>query len=543
MKRTQISAVCGLLLLFVTVVSGKIAPKCQVTIRLVDSKTGAELSGLVRIIDQNGKAVRIHAHPDHQDSNNSILSRGIGVPDQAAIERWSVVINQVRLQLPCESLTVEAFSGLETELARHTIDLTSGNSNEVTIPLTRFYSAAEHQVFSANTHLHLSKLDRKQADQYLLEIPRADGLDVLFVSYLERAKADREYITNRYSMADLKELQRLSGTVFGNGEEHRHNLRQQQGYGHVMLLDIPRLIQPVSFGQDITKGGTDGFPLQRGIDRARQDRATIVWCHNTMGLERLANQVTGRLDAQNIFDGSAHGSFEDGFYRSLNAGLKVPFSTGTDWFMYDFSRTYARVDGPLTVESWLQALSAGRSYITNGTFLEFHINHCGPGDRINLDRPDSVEIEARGIGRNDFERIEVIQNGKVVRTQTSRQNGGHYVADLKWTLPITEPCWLALRIPPPPVEGAFDQSNSGSLSDIGRPLFAHTSAINVNIGGRSYFDRAAALGLLADMRESLEIINKKAEFADEIEKAQVVEIHLAAIAEFERRLSGVNHID
>ena len=62
------------------------------------------------------------------------------------------------------------------------------------------------------------KLPRDKADQYLREVPAADGLDLLFVSYLERAGADHEYITNRYTKADLARLAAQSGVAYGNGK-------------------------------------------------------------------------------------------------------------------------------------------------------------------------------------------------------------------------------------------------------------------------------------------------------------------------------------
>ena len=117
----------------------------------------------------------------------------------------------------------------------------------------------------------------------------------------------------------------------------------------MMLLNLQELVLPVSIGPGIMKLGTDGLPVQRGIDTARRDGGTAVWCHNRWGFEHIPNWVLGRLDAQNIFDGGAHGSYKDSFYRFLNAGLRVPFSTGTDWFIYDFARVFVPVaDDKLT---------------------------------------------------------------------------------------------------------------------------------------------------------------------------------------------------
>ena len=43
------------------------------------------------------------------------------------------------------------------------------------------------------------------------------------------------------------------------------------------------------------------------------------------------------------------GSYEENYYRYLNVGLRLPISTGTDWFLYDFARVYAGVPGKLTM--------------------------------------------------------------------------------------------------------------------------------------------------------------------------------------------------
>ena len=64
--------------------------------------------------------------------------------------------------------------------------------------------------------------------------------------------------------------------------------------------------------------------------------------------------------------------------------MHVPFSSGTDWGIYDFSRVYVPVDGELTSSSWLGALRDGRSYITNGPFLELETEQGTVGDTLAL---------------------------------------------------------------------------------------------------------------------------------------------------------------
>jgi hypothetical protein len=521
-------------LLTAVLIGGAVAVKksgddatCMVTLKLVDAETGRTLPGLIQITDADGKPV----------DTPELLSRGQGLSGKLPIARWKVLPGERTVSLPRKKLTLAAFSGLETEQRTVTVDLTGTEKQTVAIKLKRFYDASLKNLFSANTHLHLMKLTRQECDRYLREIPKADGLDMVFVSYLERAGADREYISNRYKADDLVKLSKQSGVKFGNGEEHRHNFAGfGQGYGHVMLLNIRKLIQPVSIGPGIMKLGTDGLPLRRGIDAAKKDGATVIWCHNNWGMESAPSFLAGKIDAQNIFDGGTHGSFKDSFYRYLNAGVRVPFSTGTDWFQYDFSRVYCDMRSDLTVKSWLDALSAGRSYITNGPLLEFEVDGKSLGNTVALRKAGTVRVGARALGRVDFGRIELVQNGKVITRRTSHKVGGHYEAELSTTLKIAGPCWLALRTPPPPVKGDKSLTEAVPRNELGRDLFSHTSPIYVTVAGKSRFDSAVARQLLAEMAANRRIIAEKGKFADAVERARVLDVYSDAIAGLRKRL-------
>ena len=527
----RLASLATCLLLPLLLLAGRApAPQTRpVTIRLVDAQSGSELPGLIRVTGPDGQAVSLP----------SLLSRGVGLlQKQPRIAAWSVLPRARTVALPKQVVTIEAISGLETERARVAIDLADKSPPTITLQLRRFYSAAERGLRSANTHLHLMKISRKDCDRYLREIPRADGLDMVFLSYLERAVEDQNYTSNRYTTDDLAKLTGESGVVFGNGEEHRHNFAGfGQGYGHVMLLDIKKLILPVSIGPGIMKAGHDGLPLRRGIETARRDGATIVWCHNEWGLEALPSWLAGRIDAQNIFDGGIRSSYRDSFYRYLNAGLKVPFSTGTDWFMYDFSRVYVPVSGKLTSRTWLKQLATGQSYITNGPFLEFTVAGQPIGGTVKLEKAGRVKVRGRAVGRSDFERLELIHNGGIVASAASRTVAGHHEAIIDTTVDLSRPGWFALRTPPPSVSGDPKRSRKTPLNLVGRELFAHTSPVYVEIGGRAIFDLAVAAEMLATMKTHVEAIRKNGKFLDDAARARVLDVHLEAIANFEKRLA------
>src|SRR4029079_16490803 len=97
-----------------------------------------------------------------------------------------------------------------------------------------------------------------------------------------------------------------------------------------------------------------------------------------------------------------------------------------------------------------------------------------------------------GWGRVMFRRTALIRNGDVVATADSRPKGGHFVAAFDQTVRVDAPGWYALRVPPCAVpKPAADVPRS----ELGGPLFAHTSAVQVEVGGRKAFDPAVARGL------------------------------------------------
>lgn len=484
-------------------------------IELVDAQTGEPAAGLVQVRDGSGKRVRLR----------ELLPRGLGMGDAAAIQDWSVLIRPTEVEVPREKLAIKAFSGLETELSEAAVDMRDHEKAAVTIPLKRFYDARARGLRSGNTHLHLSKVSRPEADRYLVEASTADDLDLVFVSYLERAGADQDYITNQYRKKDLEALS-SDQVRFGFGEEHRHNFNaQDEGYGHVMILNIEELIHPVSVGPGLTRKGTDGIPLKDAIETARALGGKVIWCHNNWGLENIPSWLKGRLHANNIFDGGTHGSFKHSFYRYLNAGIQIPFSTDTDWFMYDFSRVYVPVKKEASPAEWLEALKEGRSFITNGPFLEFQVNGQALGETVKLPGSGKIKIAGQALGRSDFQRLELVQNGQVIASAASCREGAHFLAKLDSELEIAEPCWLALRTPPPSSRVDKEPEEPSPPNEYGCELFSHTSAIFVEVAGRRIFQREAAQGLLEEMKRNRAFIREKAIFLNDRELKRVVEVY------------------
>ena len=476
---------------------------CLLTLRLIDAVTGQTRPGCFRLKENDGENFL---------ECSGVLPRTLGLSKKYRQLGWQVSRGEERIAVPRKQLRISAFSGIEYSVETRQIDLRNRKEATIDLPLTRLFAPREQGWIAGNTHLHLRELTRETADRYLTEVSRADGLEIVFVSYLERAIVDRGYTSNAYTAADLERISG-KGTWFCLGEEYRHNFGGGgEGYGHVMFLDIPKPILPASLGPGITGMGHDGIPLRGGIDQARKDQATIVWCHNAFGLEDIPSWLSDRVDAQNIFDGGNRGSYRDSFYRYLNLGMRVPFSTGTDWFIYDLSRVYVRLpnDAKMSPQSWLKHLREGRSLITNGPWIELRVDRSQPGDTIRSDSGRSVQVSARSTGRHPIEGIEIVKNGIVVLE-------GREIS--KADLQVDQSSWIAARIRP----------REGIRNEFDRPLFAHTSPIFVEIEGRPVFDKPTADQTLAELRSSIDLIREKGTFEDPAGETKVIELYENAI--------------
>lgn len=476
--------------------AGNDAREVKVRLQIVDAETGKPIGGMIRVYEEGN---------DRPIVLPGLLDRLQGLKPTDRRVGWQVVpVGGVDTVLPRAKIKLEAVSGLETVLKDEELDLKGNERREITVRLPVIFRPEQDGLVAGNTHLHLMKLSLEQADQYLKVIPPADQLKVLFISYLERHKDDATYITNKYPIGKLDRFG-ATGVIYSNGEEHRHNFEGYgQGYGHVMFLDIKELVKPVSLGAGITGAGNDDRPLAPGIRAARDQDGTVIWCHNTNGYEFLPHLLAGRVDALNVFDGSRGGKYEDRYYRALNIGLKLPISTGTDWFLYDFARVYVRLpekSGPLSVPSWLTSLKAGRNCVTNGPLLTLKVDGKPVGSILELDKPGPVTIEMEAAGRHDFQKLQLVQNGKVIESVTARREGPAYRAKLTRKIPVTDPAWFAARI------------DSTTPNEFDMQLFGHTSPVYVQVENRGVFEVESARDMLRELEEARATVKAKGAFS------------------------------
>ena len=261
-------------------------------------------------------------------------------------------------------------------------------------------------------------------------------------------------------------------------------------------------------------GGYDWPLMLHAADDAHEQGALVTWAHWPYpSLEAPLDIALGRIDSVDLLttgdpfephpilrqDYQMYGprAFDrppiDVYYAYLNCGFHLSVSSGSDKMALNppmgSARTYVSTNGPLTYKSWLDGIKAGHSFGTDYPLIEFSVNGRQPGDSIALAPGKArLSVKAHATSLEPYEALEVIYNGKVVRSAAPR--GEHFEAAIDDTIEVDRGGWIALRAHGPkmlPYGPTWWQM----------PVFAHSSPIYLDMPDRPALSAESA-GLFLD---------------------------------------------
>jgi hypothetical protein len=232
--------------------------------------------------------------------------------------------------------------------------------------------------------------------------------------------------------------------VIAYGEEYRNN-----PYGHVCLLGLQELLEPISSGALGELGGPDYPPNLFVLEAALAQGATTVGAHfggsildeapiatpwPSTGFEMPADVALGKLQVAELYGNAGE---RDVWYRLLNCGFELPATAGPDWVIKDTPRTYVFLgDEPLSFEAWTEGLRLGRSFVTQGPMLFFEVEGQRPGARLHFaESSRSLRVRASALVPDGSLPVEIVVNGEVVAAGT----------DLSTSVEVADSAWIAAR--------------------------------------------------------------------------------------------------
>jgi hypothetical protein len=307
-------------------------------------------------------------------------------------------------------------------------------------------------------------------------------------------------------------------------------------YGHTQFFGIKKLVEPQYTGFDDTPNQLD-FPANYAMAaEAVRQGGVVTYGHpmfagqpfpfeddlkkpNAAARELPIDAVLGVVHAIDLM---SYNSDEDLsaelWYRLLNCGLKLAACVGTDALLdrstepLGGDRVYVKTTGPLTMQSWLDGLKNGRTFVTNGPIPTLEINGKGPGETVELKAAGKVRAAVAVESYVPFDKIDVLVNGKVLAHDASGadKSPGLRIRRLDFDLPIERSSWIALRVRGPDDAHVFDG-----------PAWAHTSPVFVTVGGQRITSRQDAEYFVDWIEQLLRVVAARNRYASAEDRKQV----------------------
>lgn len=409
----------------------------------------------------------------------------------------------IEITVPAGEVTVSAVQGIATPEARTTVDAAAGSVTGVELELAPVWDAAAAGWLSGDHHFHLNyggPYDLEPADM----VPRMRG------EALDVATPLLANLHNRYEDQDLWGWEKSDASPFVRfGQEVRSHF-----LGHMGLIEIPEFHWPWVWGPGYEVYGRDDRTNAEVLDFAHAHGGFGYYVHPVgvadpfspegrarVPVELVADAVLGDVDALEIV--CLWSSFEGTsalWHRLLNIGLAVAPSAGTDVMLNLYrtmavgvTRVYVHTDGRSNWPAYLEGLREGRSFVTNGPFLDLRVAGAqGDGSGIRpggVVEPGPVSWSLDVATATEVDTVDIIVNGSVAASHPGIASPGHrnYTGELH----LPSGGWIAAR-----ARGGDTRWPSMDTSP-----YAHTAPIW--IGERGSTDPTARQESAAELRDIL----------------------------------------
>ncbi|HEY4816719.1 MAG TPA: CehA/McbA family metallohydrolase [Candidatus Acidoferrum sp.] len=315
--------------------------------------------------------------------------------------------------VPAGSYTVTSSMGPEYHAQTKEVDVTATGSNEVSFAMQRWINPAKYRWYSGDHHVHAAgcshyqnPTEGVQPDDMVRQI-QGEKLNVgAVLTWGPCYYYQKQFFSGKdHPLSKPDRLMHYDLEVSGFPSSHA---------GHLVLLGLTNQDYPHCVR--IEQWPTWDLPVLRW---AKSQGASAGFAHSGWGLavksRELPNyEVPGfdSIGANEYIVDVTHPDVVDFistmdtpypwelniWYHTLNVGFRTRISGETDFpcitdARVGQGRVYAKVDGTLSYSGWVEALRAGRSYVSDGRshLMDFNVNNIEVGTNAS-----EVRLPGRG---------------------------------------------------------------------------------------------------------------------------------------------------
>jgi hypothetical protein len=370
----------------------------------------------------------------------------------------------------------------------------------VDVRLERWINMRERGWYSGQTHIHTTDAGMPvQFSEFWPLVSQAEDLGVSYILTLKGEWNTHAVYADEYPMGPVASASTPEHLI-AYGQEYRSN-----PYGHLVLLGLNRLIEPISSGAVGELAGADYPPNAVALEAALAIGATTVGAHfgsyilegkpvatrwPSTGFEMPVDVALDKIQVAEVYGG---GGSRDVWYKLLNCGFELAATSGPDWQIKDTPKVYVHLGRkPFTVENWTEALRRGESFITRGPMIFLQVDGADPGARLNYaGMPQVVHVRAQALSPDGSQPVEIVVNGQVVASGS----------DISQDITLQDSAWVAAR------------------TDT-----AHTNPVYVTLQGRPRGSPADARDFIAVTDRLLEWVEQKGLFDSAEQQKAVINV-------------------
>ena len=431
----------------------------------------------------------------HSENNTLSYKPVIGVDTRPLLYHlpFFYTDGEFEVTVPAGEVTVQMERGYEYPIVVKHKTLRAGQKAVIRLDSCREVDMKAHGWVSGDTHVHWAKnsWDVNEDIGLLGMVQRAEDLRVvnnLTLKHWVRGTNVRFIAPTQYPM----------GPVPGMCDQDYHiqmaeEYRNEAWYGHINLLAIKSLIEPISTGPDM--GDMVDYPNNvPALDETHRQGGIVCEAH---GLGRNwdvpVNVINGKVDCLDQM-------MENDCYRFLDCGFRLPLGNGSDHpaRVAGVARTYVLNAPGGLYDGWIQGIRNRATFVTSGALIGLTVDGKPIGDVVALQTGQKVRIQAWARSRRELGTLQIVVNGKVTAQKRTRS----HKAEIDINLVVTEPSWVCARCSPLPWSyWVFTGAD-----------IAHTSAIYLDVDGHRRFEAKAALWFAKQMEKHADDVEANALF-------------------------------